>query len=383
MPRIRFRYIIVLMLIGFSGCIKLYEPDYQPDDRYRIVVEGVINSVEGLQTISLHYTSPLNKPVDSPVTGCDVWLYGDGGKIFTFSETGDGDYRLFMNQADLAVGASFKLIIRTPDNDTIESSVETINPPVPISNVYFETRTIPTKDPLDPREGIQFFVDLDAQGSEAGYFKWDLVETWEKHAPMPIVWWYDGVLHKEVPPDYSKMLCWQTEPIPEIFTLTTKNLSAPVYKKFPLHFVDTRSQRLSYLYSLLINQYSISASTFDYWDKMKNNLNQKDGLYTKQPISVIGNLTNITHPDKVVLGNFSVAGVSQKRIFVSDVPGIDADFEPCKSSALRFGLWDVSPFDYPAYLDGNDQTYFNSQLSPGCVDCTRNGGTTIKPTFWP
>ena len=150
-----------------------------------------------------------------------------------------------------------------------------------------------------------------------------------------------------------------------------------------MHFVDTRSQRLSYLYSLLVNQYSISATTFDYWDKMKINLEQKDGLYTKQPISVIGNLTNITHPEKVVLGNFAVAGVSRKRIFVSDVQGIDANFEPCKSSSLRFGLWDVSPLDYPAYLDGNDQTYFNAQLSPGCVDCTRNGGTTIKPTFWP
>lgn len=381
MPKIIFIFILLLFISG--GCIKLYEPDYQPEDRYRIVVDGLITSQAGIQTISLYYTSPINEPIDSPVVGCKLWLIGDGGKVYSFNEDADGKYIFYMNTGDLAVGSTFQLFIETPDKDTIRSTVETILPPVPVGNIYYETNTIPTKDPLNPREGIQFFIDLDAQGSPSEYFKWDLVETWEKHAPRPIIWWYDGILHKEDPPDYSRMLCWQTEPIPDIFTLTTKSLSTPMYKKFPLHFVDTRSQRLSYKYSLLINQLSISATTFDFWDKMKKNIEQKEGLYSKQPISVIGNLTNITHPEKVILGNFSVVGISQKRIFVSDVQGINADFEPCKSSALRFGLWDVSPFDYPAYLDGNDYTYFNAQLSPGCVDCTRNGGTTIKPVFWP
>ena len=50
---------ILLLLATLMGCIKLYEPDYQPDDNYRIVVEGVVTSIEGIQEISLHYTSPL------------------------------------------------------------------------------------------------------------------------------------------------------------------------------------------------------------------------------------------------------------------------------------------------------------------------------------
>ncbi|OIP02775.1 MAG: hypothetical protein AUJ98_00305 [Bacteroidetes bacterium CG2_30_33_31] len=376
-------YIILLMAILFSGCIKYYEPNYYEGDDARIVVNGVIKNIEGYQYVYINKTSPLNKYSINPMVKCKVEIIDSLGNSFPLDEFEDGKYRIWLGQQYLTVGNSYKLKIQTADGEFLESEFEKIHQAVAVDSIYFETKTIILPNVSNPLYGAQFYIDFDAGDSPSEFFLWNIEETWEKHASRPIEWWYDGHVHHQVPPDYSKMLCYQTEIIPDIFTLTTKNLSPKVYKKYPLHFVSTQSQRLNYLYSILINQYSVTQTTFDYWQKMKENGLQQGGLYSKQPISVRGNITNLTHPEKVVLGIFSAVGASQKRIFIQNVAGLITDFNPCQSSSLRRGVRDISPYDYPAYLDGNDFNYYNVQLSPGCVDCTRNGGTTTKPVFWP
>lgn len=372
---------IILILILFS-CIKPYEPELQSSDEKKLVVQAVLGSQQGYQNVILKYTHKLNTTEEIPASNYSVKYIDTLGNEFALTETTPGNYTIWMSAAQLKSGNSYKLNLISPDGEEIESSFETLGYAINIDTVYFESKTLQTNNPTKPRRGIQFYVDFPIGQNGQNFFKWEIVETWEKHAPRPIEWWYDGTLHHEVPPDYSRMLCYQTEDVPGIYILNTQSLSSGTYHGQALHFVSTQSQRLMHLYSFLLRQYTISPSTYEYWQRMQENISQRDGLYTKQPISVVGNMKNLSSPEKVVLGNFSAVGLTEKRIFVDD-PGIAMDFIVCKSSPLRYGLWDVSPLDYPAYLDGNETTYFNTQLSPACVDCTRNGGTTTKPDFWP
>lgn len=379
--KISILFVFLLFMILSQSCIKYFDPKFDDLDINKMVVNGLVSNIESYSYVKINTTSPLNKPALNPVENCQVYIENKTGSKYFYTEFEPGNYRCYMLQANIVEGTSFRLVIETPSGEIIQSEYDSIMPAVTVDSIYYTTNSI--GDGLHPIQGIQFYINLKALNSKSEFFKWDIEETWEKHAPMPIIWWYDGQIHKEDPPDYSKNLCYQTEMISNIYTLTTRNLKDKIYFGYPLHFVDTRSQRLSYLYSILVRQFSISQSSYDYWEKLKNNMELTDGLYTGQPISVVGNLKNITHPEKNVLGIFSAVGATEKRIFVKDPPGIIADFEPCQSGALRFGLRDISLYDYPAYLDGNETRYFNVQLSPGCVDCTRNGGTTVKPDFWP
>jgi len=77
--------------------------------------------------------------------------------------------------------------------------------------------------------------------------------------------------------------------------------------------------------------------------------------------------------------------VKSRRIFVNHIDDIDVhQINYCRAETLRIGgLRAIRPSDYPAFLDGNEDSYSLIRLSQSCVDCMSLGGTTFKPDFWP
>jgi hypothetical protein len=211
-------------------------------------------------------------------------------------------------------------------------------------------------------------------------------ETFEYHSAYPIEWYYDGKIHHVYPPDFSRMICWRTALVKNIFTLNTTNLTQNKYSRFPLHLVDNyTSRRLEYGYSLLIRQYALSEAAFVYWDKIKLISNQEGGLYERQPLAVKGNMHNLTNPDQEVLGFFGATSVKSKRIFVSPIANLPILYDPhCEvGTVLKNGLKQINPAAYPAYLYGDKNNYENVVIRTECVDCLKLGGKPVKPLFWP
>jgi len=143
-----------------------------------------------------------------------------------------------------------------------------------------------------------------------------------------------------------------------------------------------------------VRQYTMSDEAFKYWEKIRVNSQEQGGLYESQPMSIKGNLHNVTNPDQDVLGFFSATTVSQKRIFVKDVPDLPIEFVfNCVIGDLPWGgLQGTDPVKYPIYLPQrsiwvDDQwvsTYDLLSIDHECVDCTATvGGTIVKPDFWP
>lgn len=63
--------------------------------------------------------------------------------------------------------------------------------------------------------------------------------------------------------------CWKTKNVDEFFTASTLDLTEPVLKKFPLHYVDTETRRLQVTYSLLADQFTIGAEAYSYYDQVR------------------------------------------------------------------------------------------------------------------
>lgn len=376
--------LFIILNLAAGSCINPFEPEIDPQDISKYVVNGVVSDESETQTVSVSMASDVDEPEKIPVSGCDIIIRDSQGNTFPMNETENGIYKALIDRSFLFSGNSFMIAINTPTGTRIESDFD-IMPDCPdVDSVYFLRKDITADNPGDVVSGIRFYLDFDGSSSQSRFFRWELAETWEYRVPYPREWYYDGIVHHIFPADYSRQVCWMTEPVRNIFTLSTTGLSANRYEMLPLNFVDNRGPKLLYGYSLLIRQISLSEDSFAYWDKLRSNSYEQGGLYDKQPATISGNLHNLTSPENKVLGFFGASSVKAKRVFVSDVDNLDIRYvASCSRNVLRMGFRELKSEDLPVYLLGDKDGFSMVTLGDECVDCLKLGGINIKPDFWP
>lgn len=339
--------LLILIAVLQASCIEFYHPDLGGKNTPKYVVEGLITDQEGYQTVTVSMTSPLEYTKYNPLSYCTVKIVDEEGNMFKMNEfmSNVGTYRVWIAKKYLNPGNSYQVQIVTASGVEIISDFDTM-PECPIvDSVFYIRKDLPTTNTYQFIQGIQFYLNLDGRGTNSHFYRWNLVETWEHHALIPM--------------DQSKRVCWTTQAVKYMFTLSTENLTQNEFKMYPLHFVDNRTPRLNYGYSLLINQYAISKPAFIYWNKLRINTNEQGGLYSGQPLQVSGNLTCTTDPEIKVLGFFSASSTRSKRVFVKKVPNLRLFEEFCEP-------------------DPKTHAY-----SVGCTECDYLNGTTVRPDFWP
>lgn len=387
--------IAMVLMVVITSCIQRFDPEIRDVDAVKYVITGQVNSGDDIQRINIGTSSPISKPGIIPVTGCTVKVIDAKGNEYPAHDVWNGNYDVDIPQNELIPGNSFKVDIVVPGGTHIVSDFDQILAGPPIESVYYEVQKLPTESPIEFTDGIQFYADLDASNFACRNFRYEVIETYEYHTKYPIEWWYNGRLRHTTPPDSSKMVCWRTTSLRDVYMVSTEDLAENKYKKYALNFVDNQSSaRLVYGYSLLLRQYSMSDEAFQYWEKIRLNSQEQGGLYDSQPMSIKGNLHNVTNPGQDVLGFFSATTVTQKRIFVKNVPNLPIEFVfNCVIGNLpRMGLQGTDPINYPIYLpqrsiwidDAWVSTYDLLTIDHECVDCTATvGGTIVKPDFWP
>jgi hypothetical protein len=327
--------LVLLLMLILTSCIKRYDPLIKRTDEGKYVVTGGVNSGDSIQHITISVASLLsNKPRFIPVAYCVVKIIDGKGNFYTATDLFDGNYEVIIPESELVPGNTFKVDIQVPDGTHIISDFDQIQDCPEVYSVYYLWDMSIT--------GIQFYVDLDASNFECRNYRFEAIETWEYSAPY--AWVSAG------------SICWVSSNIRGVYTLSTKDLTENIYKLLPLNSVDNySSQRLRYMYSLLVTQFSLSDAAFDYWDQMRRNNIEQGGLYENQPFQVTGNLHNLTDPAKQVLGFFGASTKKTNRIFVRGFGNAYADCPPGRYN-----------------------------LQSECVDCRNKvGGTNIKPAWWP
>lgn len=380
----RNKIIGILILMILSSCVKVYSPKIKGSDLNKYVVTGQVITGSQTQTVNISQTTPIGDPSYKPLTGCKVSIQDNEQHSFNMVDLGNGDYSTLVNPQYLVPGHVFRINIVTPDGDSIISAYDTLQKVPPVDSIYYRVKDTTIVSTGQSQQGIQFYIDYKGTNADSRYYRWSVYETWEYHATYPLEYWWDGTMHHVFPPDTSKYTCWHTRRIPEIFTISTENLSQNKYDNLPLQYVTSHGAKLANGYSMLVEQFALSKGAYNFWNQMRINSTQEGGLYQKQPISIRGNLRDITHPAKEVLGYFSVESASSKRIFVGHVPGLTVVVtKPCRETVLKYGYSSIPASAYPAAIKAGPYGPVPIWLSNGCVDCTVMGGTTVKPSFWP
>lgn len=380
-------YIILILFINtfLFSCVDRYYIDDQVEFTPLLVIDGTITDEEEYQEISVSQSTELNQQKFNPLSGCYVMVSDLNGNEFEFHYTSyNQNYYGNIPMQYLIPGNAFKVTV-IYNGKTYESDFEEMTACPTVDSVYYETKIESFEDnSLKAQTGVQFYVDLRIADQYSKYYRWKVEETYEYHATWPIEEYWAG-RWVNVGQDYSYYICYKTEPVKELFSVSTQYVDN-VYLKYPLNFVDNTTQRLYFKYSLLTKQYSITKEAYDYWQLLMANSQESGGLFDKQPADIRGNVYCVDDEDEKVLGYFGVSSVNTKRIFV-DKPAIDfTDDLFCTQVLLEMPtpIYSSTPDEWPYYVApvpyGESGGIWVAPFE--CFDCRLSGGSIVKPDFW-
>lgn len=378
------RILLLILVLGLWTCIKPYTPKLKTSSTEKYVIQGMVSNQEGWQEVNVSITSSVNEPRYIPIDFCEVKIIDDQNNIFDLINIGNGTYKAWMTSDELVIGRGYKIKVIMEDGIILESDYDYIPKGPAIGDVYYEVEQHHIDYPEGWLMGVQFYTNMIGENSDSRYYRWKLTETYEYHSVYPLEFYYNGEVQQVNPPDSSEMVCYKTDIVDQIFTLSTASFNSNSINRFPLHYIENTRPNLGILYSLLIEQMAVSRAAYFYWDQLRQNNEEQGGLYSTQPLAVKGNIRNVSLPEHEVLGFFQACYMSTKRIFVEPKPEFELNYsDRCYPEPLRFGFIEISPRDYPAYLLSVDGFPSTTILNDECIFCTQRGGVTQKPDFWP
>jgi hypothetical protein len=386
MYTIRIRFSRALLLILFLvGCV---EPYYPPDLATKVdvlVVDGFINASENTARVSL--TKALNLESDVQrlgVTSADVRIESEDGQQFSLIEQlGDVTGIYFAENLSLDLSKKYKLKVFIGFNKEYESEL------IPI----LETPEIEEVNWTPHEDGVKILVSsVEATQDKSKYYRWRYQETWRYSAPYGSIYeLIDGeVFFRD---NFEELfLCYESDPTSDIQLGSAASLSINTIKNKEIHMIDRSSIKISSIYSINVQQLSLTDAGYSYWvnlDKMTESLG---GLFDPMPGQVIGNIKNIANPGETVVGFFSGSTVTEKRIFINrrDLPSGYLTYKQSLCEVDTVLIADLKSVPQNNLLIGsvnepNGTSVIGYTMSDKqCVDCKLYGhGTPTKPDFWP
>lgn len=380
---IRWRNILfVLVLFGsLMSCVEKYWPNI---DKYEnlMVVDGLVTNGSDTTVVNLSVSTSMNDSELLPLSGAEVYISDQNSLIFQLVELEIGSYRVTSNDFTPSIGNSYQLHIIHPNGKKYESDICLLTEPSPIDSVYGIIDSYEVANGSHDIVGLQFYVDNHGVNNDTNNYLWRLSQTYKYRASFSLDYLWEGRMIRVNSPD-SLRTCWRTKPVADIFTYSTRHLDNSIIKKYPLNFVSTETKILSIRYSLYVEQLKISNDAFTFWDALMKQSVGQDNLYNQQPFQIRGNVRNIMDDNEVVLGYFTVAGITKKRIFVNRPPGVSFYYSYCEPDFDgMMMLGNSSPVDWPIFITETAEGGKALAGSDACFDCRMAGGSLTPPDFW-
>ena len=375
--RIRNVILILFITLGSISCVDKYWPEI---DKYEsvLVVDGLLTNGNDTTVVYLSLSSSVNNGELIPLGGSQLYIVDENQSKIFLTETSTGIYKILDDTFTGRVGGSYQLHITLPNGKKYTSNICSMQAPSPIDSVYglIESHQIPNQD--EYMDGIQFYVDNHSNLSDTTYYLWRLEQSFQYKSTFNIDFIWNGTIFDPYPDPDSLRTCWYTSPVQSIFIHSTKYTDKPELIGKPLNYVSTINKTLSIRYSLLVNQLSISEEAFNFWDALRQQNIEKGNLYSQQPFQIRGNVKNVNNAEEPVLGYFTVAGISKKRIYINRPP-LAFHYDECVPDyeGMRFIRFEPGPI-YIVNAEGI-LAMGNSDI---CFDCRLEGGSITPPYFW-
>lgn len=364
--------ILAIIVLTFASCVSQFTPDIVSQSRF-LTVNGLITDENRQYTLKLGLSKPLDVTSDEePARGAWVAVTDDLGNSYTFREKKPGIYvsdsTLFTGQP----GRTYTLSISYKGMN-YESSPCLLRKSPPIDSVGHEVIDREINASGETEKIVRVMLNTFDPSSDNHFYRWAYDETWEIHLPF-----------NNIP--YEKRRCWMHEQSHNIVLANTEALTEDRIRNLTITTFNNSTDRGQFRYSMLIKQYATSREEYEFWNSVKTMTENTGGLYDVTPVSVTGNITCTNDPAEIVLGFFSVSGVTARRIFLRNpivVPDIyrarcveEVMFADPRLPGLGTVYFIINIYD-------NDETPDVWELTSNldCLDCARFA-SNVKPDYW-
>ncbi|HTQ63272.1 MAG TPA: DUF4249 domain-containing protein [Puia sp.] len=364
-----------------TTCKQIYNPPAIRSNPGWLVVDGFINTGADSTIITLSRTRNLDSVAPVPELNAKISLTGALSESYSFTGLGNGRYAAV--NLNLHYNENYQLKIQTTDGKEYLSDT-------------FPARQTPPIDSLTWRHdsvGVSIYAYAHDPQNATKYYRWNYVETWQYHTYIQTIFDFVNGRVARRPLDSLIYNCWKTFNSSDIGIATTEKLSSDVINQQLIQVVPAASEKISVEYSILVNQYAITADAFAYWQNLKKNTEERGSLFDPQPSQLTGNIHCMNNPNEPVLGYIGASSVQQKRIFISNDDLIYWNYKPyyseCSSSPdAMIGINRSQTYEY-LVMPNHLYTLIDSVTGGGyivaqnyCADCREHGGINQKPPFW-
>lgn len=348
------RYIVVLLVIGLTGCIEPFDLSIEQQTNI-ISINGRITNAAEPQYVFIGSSSAENR-VANPIGGAEVTLYDDFGNSWPYFEEIIGTYVIPVGSVNALPGNSYHIEVVLSNGDTYTSVPEKMPSLLVKDSIYYRFNTISeiNENSIDITTDVfEVFIDSEIPQTVAPlYLKWEIEEAWELKPtdfPDPFGAIPPPCFFSSYPDPQRINLYSSLEEKSGSFTgrlMAQAEIGSPFITR----------------YASNVYQYAITEATYTYWNNVRKNIDQTGSIFDVPPALIPGNISNVADPEEVIFGYFSASMVKESRVVVrlEDIPFFVVD--RCLFDLQR------SRNDYPAI----------------CLECeafTKN--LILRPSYFP
>jgi Domain of unknown function (DUF4249) len=377
------KYFGTFLILYCLGCREYFEPPALKNTPKYLVVDGLLTSSPDSTIITLTYTRSLKDTAPgSPELNALLTVEGDQNTSTPLTEIGDGHYG---NLLTLKPDEKYRLSISTEDGRKYLSDYVPFKQTPPIDSLYWEQDT----------SQVYFYINTHDPQNKTTYYRWHFEETWQYSTYLTSN--FDFVNGALIPrtPEQQIHNCWKFNNSPTILLGSTTRLGQDLISHYLFNTVSKSTEKIYILYSVLVEQYALTADEFDFWTELKKNSEQPGSIFDAQPSRLNGNIHCLTNPQEPVIGYLSSSTIQKKRLFVgiNEMNNMNylPYYLPCQN--LKDVTTGISPSDTRRayeYLEAPNHLftfwYYDGAYHVAqnfCIDCREHGGSNFKPDFWP
>jgi len=381
-----------LICTGCLSCTKPFKANLTTVATNFLAVDGPV--VSGDSTIiTLSRTTSLSDATQQKVElKAIVSVENDQGLLYPLTEKGNGVYTLGVT--NFSTARQYRLDIKTTDGKVYQSDFVPMKVTPPIDSLYFNQTSDKT---------VLFYANTHDPTNSTRYYRWDYKETWLYMAIFPSYYEYSGGAIIPIPLNSPTQVsnCYQFDSSNQIIIGSSAKLSQDIITGQQIGGLAYTSPKILYIYVMQLRQYALTQDGFNYYQNLKTNTEQLGTLFDAQPSTTMGNIHCITSPTDLVLGFVSVSTATSKQynLHYNDIPlrymPPATDTSTCVPYQLLFAPAATYNTRLIKALSTGDSLVYNTIYDPGsaipgynyapkrCVDCRAQGGTNIRPSYFP
>ncbi len=346
-----------------------------------LVVDGVINTVPGgITTINLSRARSLTDSTYSilPENNASVSIESSSGAHYPLVQT-TGSAVYASGPLNLNNSLTYRVHVTTSGGGQYLSDFVLPKPSPPVDSITWQ-----------PDNDVNIYVSTHDATNNTRYYRWDFIETWQHDARYNTTYGvYNGLIFS-LDSTNSTYHCWTNDNSGNIILGTSVALTQDIISQQPITTIPQDDPKIGVRYSILVRQYALTQQAYQYWQIIQKNTQNIGTLFDVQPSQLFGNVTSVANKDEPVIGYISAGTVQEKRIFINNADlanwAIPTEGEHCDLVNIPQNPQNFLLYNYP---DTSFAPYYFTTFPSGlnitkkdCLDCRRQGGTNVKPSFW-